>query len=242
MPETRKSKLETGNSKLVFETRKAKLENQSTRPASGEWSTFARVSNFGFRVSFLAAVLCAATILTGCRIDMHIQPRYNPYDPSTLFKDGRSERPVVPGTVPFGKANLRTDELLYTGRINGVTANEFPFQITKQDLERGRDRFNIYCTPCHDYAGSGYGMVVRRGFTNPRPPSYHIPRLVNAPVGLFFQTITNGHGSMYSYASRVSVEDRWRIAAYIRALQLSQHATINDVPEQQRQQLTASGQ
>lgn len=181
-------------------------------------------------------------MLAGCRVDMHIQPRYNPYDGSTLFKDGRSERPMVPGTVPYGPANLRTDELLYTGRINGQTADVFPFQITRQDLERGRQRFNIYCTPCHDYTGSGNGMVVQRGFRDPRPPSYHLQRLREAPVGLFFQVITNGHGSMYSYASRVSVEDRWRIAAYIRALQLSQHATLDDVPQAERQQLMAQGQ
>ncbi len=139
---------------------------------------------------------------------------------------------MVPGTVAHG--HLRTDTLLYTGRINGVVADEFPFPITAADLERGRERFNVYCTPCHDYTGSGRGMVVQRGFQHPAPPSYHIDRLMKAPVGHFFEVMTNGYGAMYSYAARVSVEDRWRIAAYIRALQLSQHATLDDVPAPER--------
>ena len=163
----------------------------------------------------------------GCRLDMHITPRYDPLSPSTFFPDGRSERPMVPGTVARGQ--LRTDELLYTGRINGQPANVFPFPITKADLERGQQRFDIYCTPCHDYTGGGDGMIVRRWF--PAPPSYRTTKLMNAPVGHLFDVMTNGYGTMFSYADRVSVKDRWRIAAYIRALQLSQTATINDVPE-----------
>lgn len=172
-------------------------------------------------------------LISGCRLDMHIEPRYDPFSPSTFFPDGRSERPRVPGTVARG--HLRTDELLYTGRINGQPANVFPFPITKADLERGQQRFDIYCTPCHDYTGSGEGMIVRRGF--PAPPSYHSAKLMNAPVGHFFDVMTNGYGTMYSYADRVSVKDRWRIAAYIRALQLSQNATLNDVPASERLKL-----
>lgn len=177
-------------------------------------------------------------VLAGCRLDMHIQPKYLPYDPTNFFGDGRSERPPVPGTVARGQ--LRLDELLFTGKVNGMVANEFPFLITRADLERGRERFNIYCTPCHDYTGSGNGMIVQRGF--PHPPSYHIDRLRNAPVGHFYDVITNGFGSMYSYAARVEPTDRWRIAAYIRALQLSQHATLQDVPEVERQKLTGQSQ
>lgn len=169
----------------------------------------------------------------GCRLDMHVEPRYDPFSPSSIFPDGRSERPMVPGTVARG--HLRVDELLYTGKIDGKPANEFPFPITKADLARGRQRFDIYCTPCHDYTGSGEGMIVRRGF--PAPPSYHTAKLVNAPVGHFFDVMTNGYGTMFSYASRVSVKDRWRIAAYIRALQLSQDATLNDVPPSERLKL-----
>jgi mono/diheme cytochrome c family protein len=173
----------------------------------------------------------------GCRNDMHQAPRYDPLAPSTFFSDGRSERPMLAGTVPHGE--LRTDELRYTGKINGVTANEFPFPITRQDLERGQQRFNIYCSPCHDYTGSGHGVVVQRGLL--QPPSYHSEKLLKAPVGHFFEVITNGFGQMYSYAGRVAPDDRWRIAAYIRALQLSENATINDVPADQRQELQSVG-
>lgn len=164
---------------------------------------------------------------------MHVEPKYKPYEQSSFFGDGRSERPIVPGTVARG--HLHVDELLYTGKINGVAADTFPFAITRQDLERGRARYNIYCAPCHDFTGSGRGMIVQRGF--PPPPSYHLDRLRRAPVGHFFEVMTKGYGTMYSYADRVPVEDRWRIAAYIRALQLSQQATINDVPPEARRQL-----
>ncbi|MGA7917706.1 MAG: cytochrome c [Candidatus Acidiferrales bacterium] len=185
---------------------------------------------------FCGVALLAASGLffAGCRMDMHIQPKYLPYDPTTFFDDGRSERQPVPGTVARG--HLRLDELLYTGKENGVESNRFPFPITHEDLERGRQRYNIYCTPCHDYTGSGRGVIVMRGF--PPPPSYHMDRLRAAPVGHFFDVMTNGFGSMYSYASRIEPEDRWRIAAYIRVLQLSQHATLQDVPEAQRRKLT----
>jgi mono/diheme cytochrome c family protein len=179
------------------------------------------------------ALLLALVSASACRVDMHVQPRYDPLGESSFFPDGRSERPMVAGTVPHGM--LRTDELRYTGKINGIAANEFPFPITRADLERGRERFNIYCTPCHDYTGSGNGMMVQRGFQ--QPPSYHSDRLRNLPVGHYFDVITNGYGAMYSYAGRVEPDDRWRIAAYIRVLQASQHASINDVPADQRAQL-----
>jgi mono/diheme cytochrome c family protein len=185
-------------------------------------------------LSLLAVVMLAG----GCRLDMHIQPKYRAYRPSSFFADGRSERPVVPGTVARGE--LRTDELMYTGRINGVEANVFPFPITKADIERGRQRFNIYCTPCHGYAGDARGMVVQRGF--PTPPSYMSEKLVKAPVGHFFSVMTNGFGTMYSYADRIPVRDRWCIAAYIRVLQLSQHATPGDVPAGELRRLEASNQ
>jgi len=180
-------------------------------------------------------VLCGL-FLFGCRLDMHVQPKYKPLDSSSFFGDGRSERPEVPGTVARGY--LRTDELLYTGKINGELVDVFPFPITRQTLERGRERYNIYCSPCHDYTGSGRGLVVQRGF--PPPPSYHLERLVKAPAGHFFDVITNGYGAMYSYASRVTPEDRWAIVAYIRALQLSQHAALEDVPAQERETLVGA--
>jgi len=181
------------------------------------------------------AILVLAACALGCRLDMHVQPKYKPDDASGFFQDGRANRPEIPDTVP--RDHMRTDELLYTGQINGVVADQFPFPITRQVLERGRERYNIYCAPCHDYTGSGNGMVVQRGF--PAPPSYHIDRLRQAPAGHFFQVMTNGYGAMYSYASRVTPEDRWAITAYIRALQLSQHATPDDVPADQRQTLTS---
>jgi hypothetical protein len=181
---------------------------------------------------------CAAGVvfaLAGCRIDMHVQPKYLPYEPTTFFADGRSERQPVPGTVARGQ--LRLDDLLFTGTENGAEATRFPFPITREDLDRGRERFNIYCTPCHDYTGSGNGMIVQRGF--PHPPSFHTDRLRQAPVGHFFGVMTNGFGRMYSYADRVDVGDRWRIAAYIRVLQLSRNASVDDVPQADRDKLSA---
>ena len=182
----------------------------------------------------LALAGAVAMLLSGCRLDMHLQPKYLPYEPSSFFPDGRSERQPVEGTVARGQ--LRTDELFYTGKINGAEADQFPFPITRADLERGRERYNIYCTPCHDYTGTGNGMIVQRGF--PQPPSYHIQRLREAPVGHFYGVITDGFGAMYSYAARIEPADRWRIAAYIRVLQLSQNANVQAVPPADRDKLT----
>jgi len=179
------------------------------------------------------ATLALVCFASGCRQDMQVQPRYNPYDASNFFGDSRSARAPVPGTVARGQ--LRLDELLYAGKVDGKDAEVFPFKITRADLNRGRERYNIYCSPCHDVTGSGRGMIVLRGF--PQPPSFHIDRLRQAPPGHFFDVMTNGLGVMYSYAARVGPEDRWRIAAYIRALQLSQQATVADVPAAQRANL-----
>jgi mono/diheme cytochrome c family protein len=176
------------------------------------------------------ALVCFAS---GCRQDMQVQPRYNPYDASNFFGDSRSARPTVPGTIARGQLHL--DELLYAGKVDGKDAEVFPFEIKRADLNRGRERYNIYCSPCHDVTGSGRGMIVLRGF--PQPPSFHIDRLRQAPPGHYFDVMTNGLGVMYSYAARVSPEDRWRIAAYIRALQLSQQATMADVPAAERANL-----
>ena len=172
-------------------------------------------------------------LVAGCRLDMHVQPKYLPYEPTNFFGDGRSERQPVAGTVARG--HLRLDELLYTGKENGVLADKFPFMITRADVERGRERYNIYCTPCHDYTGTGNGMIVQRGF--PPPPSFHIDRLRTAPAGHFFDVMTNGFGAMYNYAARIEPEDRWRIAAYVRVLQQSRHASVDDVPAPDRQKL-----
>jgi mono/diheme cytochrome c family protein len=173
-------------------------------------------------------------LLTGCRQDMHDQPRYKPLAASEFFSDGRSARPMVEGTVARG--HLRIDEARYTGKIDGEDIDQFPIPIAKEDIERGETRFNVYCTPCHGRLGDGNGMVVLRGFR--QPPSYYSDRLVTAPVGHFYDVISNGFGAMPSYASRVESDDRWRIVAYIRALQLSESASVNDVPADQRQSLT----
>jgi len=179
---------------------------------------------------------CASTLafaLAGCRLDMHLQPRYNPEGPSTFFSDGRSARDPVPGTVARGQ--LRIDDHLYAGKVDGKDAEQFPFPIKAADMARGQQRYNIYCSPCHDYLGTGNGMIVQRGF--PQPPSFHIDRLRLAPAGHFFSVMTNGYGAMYSYASRVSPEDRWRIAAYIKALQLSQQAQVADLSPEAKSKL-----
>lgn len=190
-----------------------------------------------FPAPVLLLAICAISLAAGCRRDMQVQPRYNPYDASNFFDDGRSVRQPVAGTVARG--HLRLDELLYTGKINGKEADTFPFAITRADLNRGRERYNIYCAPCHDYTGSGRGMIVLRGF--PQPPSFHMDRLRQAPAGHYVDVITNGFGVMYPYADRVAPEDRWRIVAYIRALQLSQQGALSDVPAADRSRLQ-SGQ
>lgn len=165
-------------------------------------------------------VLGVLGLSAACRQDMHNQPKYKPLAGTTFFGDGRASRPTIADTVARGQ--LRIDEARYTGKTAGKDVTAIPIRITTADVERGKDRFEIYCSPCHGRLGDGRGMIVLRGLR--QPPSYHDERLVNAPIGHFFDVMTNGYGSMYSYASRVAVDDRWRIAAYIRALQLSQNA------------------
>ena len=187
-------------------------------------------SRFAIRSSRLAgallfSVLCA--LLGACRQDMHNQPKYRGLRPSTFFTDGSSARPLVEGTVARG--TLQDDEAFFTGKIDKVTVKELPFPVDEAVLNRGQERFNIYCSPCHDKAGTGNGMVIQRGFKR-QPPSYHIDRLRQADVGYFFDVITNGFGAMPDYKAQIAPRDRWAIVAYIRALQLSQHAAASDVP------------
>jgi mono/diheme cytochrome c family protein len=169
-------------------------------------------------------------ILTGCRQDMHNQPRYKPLAATWFFGDGRSARPEIEGTVARG--HLRIDQARYTGKLNDQEVDYFPFPITRADLERGQERFNIFCSPCHSRIGDGNGMVVRRGFR--QAASYHTQRLIDAPVGHFFFVMTNGFGAMPSYGSRIEPDDRWRIVAYVRVLQFSQNAPLDAVPAEQR--------
>jgi len=169
---------------------------------------------------------------------MHDQPRYEPFEASTFFENGGSARTLVPNTVPRGY--LREDELLNTGKLSGQFANTFPMAVTADVMARGRERYNVFCSPCHGQTGVGNGMIVQRGFR--QPPSYGEQRLREAPAGYFFDVMTNGFGAMQDYAAQVPVADRWAIVAYIRALQLSMNATVADVPADRRSDLDRPAQ
>jgi mono/diheme cytochrome c family protein len=179
----------------------------------------------------VAVLLVLIALTSACRLDMHVQPRENPLSRNDFFTDQRSARPLVEGTVARG--DLRADTYFYTGKIGTAPGEQMPFAVTKEVLDRGRERYNIFCAPCHSRVGDGNGFVPSRGFSR-KPPSYHIPRLQKAPVGYFFDVITNGFGIMPDYASQIFPQDRWNIIAYIRALQLSQNATLADVPAGQQ--------
>ena len=184
----------------------------------------------------LISVHLCFLLLAACRQDMHDQPKYKPYRESQFFDDHRDMRPVLPGTVARG--HLDSDALLYTGKVDGKFANELPVALSQSLLDRGQERYNIYCSPCHDRAGNGEGMIVQRGYR--RPPSFHDERLRQSPVGYFFDVASNGFGVMPAYKAQVPTEDRWAIAAYIRALQLSQSATLADVPAAERKALDSA--
>jgi hypothetical protein len=179
----------------------------------------------------VAALLLAMTLITACRIDMHVQPRQNPLSHSDFFADQRSERPPVEGTVARGQ--LHEDTYFFTGKVGGNPGDVMPFPVTREVLDRGRERYDIFCAPCHSRVGDGNGFVPSRGFAR-KPPSFHIVRLEKAPVGYFFDVITEGFGIMPDYASQIPARDRWDIVAYVRALQLSQNATLVDVPAGQK--------
>jgi len=187
------------------------------------------------RLRALLLLLSAFCLLT-CRQRMSVQPKYDPLEPSDFFADGMSARPRIAGTVSRGEVNLTG--FLATGKVNGQDGDGFPFPVTIQVMNRGEERFNIYCSECHGKIGDGNGMIPSRGYR--RPPSYHTDTLRAAKTGHFFDVMTNGFGAMPSYASQVSVTDRWAIIAYVRALQLSQHATINDLPPDLRSKLGAT--
>lgn len=182
-------------------------------------------------------IVMFALALTACRRDMARQAYHRPLDASSVFADGRASRPLPEHTIARG--DLREDELFFTGHVDGKPVDLFPEPVTQAMLERGRQRYDIYCSVCHGRTGEGNGMIVRRGF--PTPPSFHIDRLRSAPAGHFVEVINNGFGLMYSYASRVEPADRWAIAAYIRALQLSQHAGLADAPPADRTKLEQEG-
>lgn len=206
---------------------------------SGQWI----VENGKWKSRAFCLALSAFCLLSvGCRYDMQDQPRYKAYKESDFFADKRASRDLPDGTVARGK--LKDNKAFYTGKVDNPNLNapvqtttdasgntlvssfpndidEFPVPVTKELVDRGQERFNIYCIVCHGPTGNGDGMIVRRGF--PKPPTYHDDRLRNAPVGHFFDVISNGWGKMNSYAAQVQPADRWAIIAYIRTLQVSQN-------------------
>jgi len=217
---------------------------------SGQWAVGSLLRR---TVIFLLTANCLL-LTAACRRDMQDQPKAIAYRESSFYKDGTGSRPLVEGTVPRGY--LREGRAFYLGKkatapsttsapqtpATAVAANSqaglypddvetIPMQITKEDLDRGQERYNIYCSVCHGKTGYGDGMVARRGFNKPSPANYHQDRLRQAPVGHFFDVMTNGWGAMPSYAQQVSVEDRWRIVAYVRALQLSQMQPSSPQPQ-----------
>lgn len=191
-------------------------------------------TNSSLRVVLL--ILSSTIALAGCdytlRQDMANQPRQNTLSPSNLFADGRSERQLLDNTVPRGSVE---EDALFVPKDSNV----FPLPITQQLLERGRERYNIFCTPCHGIQGDGLGMVAMRGMKH--PPSYHQDRLRQEPNGYIYDVITNGFGAMYGYSAQIPPHDRWAIIAYVRALQLSRNARVADLPANVREKLMAQG-
>ncbi len=183
------------------------------------------------------SVALLSVLFSGCRQDMHDQPRYKPLGKSDFFDDKRASRDQVQGTVARGL--LRDDEHRFTGKVGKELATTYPFPITADVLKRGRERYTIYCTPCHGQLGMGEGMVVQRGFK--RPTSFHIDRLREAPPGYFFDVMTSGFGAMSDYSVQVPADDRWAITAYIRALQISQHVSVEELSDEARAEVAKSG-
>jgi mono/diheme cytochrome c family protein len=178
----------------------------------------------------LTGAAAAVLLLAGCSLkqDMAHQPKYRPLAPSESFDDGRSERPLVEGTVARGSL---ADDVLYLPK----ESNAFPLPVTPELLERGQGRYGIFCAPCHGFQGDGNGMVVTRGMKH--PPSYHEERLRQVTNGYIFDVITNGFGAMMNYSAQISPRDRWAIVAYVRALQLSRNAKLADLPPDVRERL-----
>jgi mono/diheme cytochrome c family protein len=177
------------------------------------------------RTELVCVLFCLLVAVSGCRQDMHNQPKYRPLRASTFFDNTSSARPLVEGTIARG--TLQTDAAFFTGKNGAMLVSELPFPVSQAVLDRGEERFNIYCAPCHDRTGSGNGLVVQRGY--PKPATYHSDRLRQIEAGYFFDVMTNGFGRMPDYRAQISPRDRWNIVAYIRALQLSQHAAASDV-------------
>lgn len=174
--------------------------------------------------------LAAIALLPGCRQDMHDQPKLKPFQKSSFFADGRDSRPLIDGTVARG--HLDEDAFFFTGKVDGKPVAQLPFPATREVLERGHQRFDAYCSPCHGRVGDGEGMIVQRGMK--QPASFHEDRLRQAPDGYFFDVISNGFGVMLNYAQQIPPRDRWAVIAYVRALQLSQGAAFAALPAEDR--------
>lgn len=183
------------------------------------------------RVAWLPLCL----LLAACHVDMYDQPRHESNEPSAFFEDGRGMRPPAPNTVPMG--SFDPESALYSGRVNGALASELPVELNAELLERGHVVYDAYCSPCHGLTGDGQGVIAYRGPI--QVPSFHQDRLRTVEVGYFFDVITNGVGRMYSYGARVPPEDRWAVAAYIRALQLSQNAPATELTAEEQARLEA---
>lgn len=181
----------------------------------------------------LYGLLGLSLLLAACGRNMHDQPRADTYSASPFFADGTSARPLIEGTVSRERGAIDPD--FFDGQDENGLVAELPLALTVSLLQRGQERYNIYCSPCHNYNGNGQGVVVQKGFV--QPASLHEQRLLDSPVGYYYNAMTNGFGRMYSYASRIPPEDRWAIAGYIKALQLSQNAFVDDIPENARMQL-----
>ena len=188
-------------------------------------------------IKSVALLILCTVVLSGCVLSMRDQPKHEPLEQSEFFDDNRSSRPLLENTVSRG--NLRIDRHLYTGtNEDGSFVTDFPFEVTSDVLDRGQNRYDVFCAPCHGATGNGLGMIVQRGM--PQPASLHDQRLRDAEAGYYYSVMTNGFGRMYSYASRISPEDRWAIVAYVRALQLSQNASLADISAEGRELLEAS--
>ncbi|HKF05793.1 MAG TPA: cytochrome c [Candidatus Sulfotelmatobacter sp.] len=224
-------KFSSGRSRVRTGAFARPVEQSSTVVLDGCPTLARSVPKGGTPRTSVAGLAVLIVLTTACRLDMQVQPRLNPLAYSDFYADHRSARPPVEGAVARGQLNA--DAYFYTGKIGANPGDYMPFPVTKEVLERGRERYNIYCAPCHSRVGDGKGFVPSRGFSR-MPPSYHIPRLQKAPLGYFFDVMTNGFGIMPDYASQISPDDRWKIVAYIRALQLSQNATQADVPSGQK--------
>lgn len=174
--------------------------------------------------------------IAGCRQQMADQPHQRPLEPSNFFDDGMASRPVEPGTV--ARAGKEQNGLRFHSKVDGKLVDTFPFEVTMEVLARGQERYEIFCSPCHDRLGTGQGMIVRRGFTPAR--SFHDPRLRDAPAGHFFEVITQGFGQMPSYANQLSEQDRWAVIAYIRALQFSRNLRLDQLPPEDRAKMKAT--